>query len=392
MSTKIPLYAAQLGEEDEETGIFAMSFVADPAVERNFVALNKARTVKLVRNTHKQILTGVVLVPDQRIYRNDTQLGEYNMYFTADDIVKIRNKMMRTGIALSTTTHEHEKPLTGHYLVECWTVEDPARDKSVALGLGKLPKGSLCASYQITDPVYWRTQVMTGKVKGFSLEGLFNFNKIAMSKTARAAVRTKKAPAKGGMLPAFLSLFSHIVKMEGDTVADVEEMIEEVAEVDNTDSGEAVTKFYLADEGGEVEAHTDGYCTLGGEQMPEGPHLLDDGAYLVVDADGFIVETVEEITEDEIEEAAVELQKVQRKVARLAKNKKAAGPRIAKLSDGKKPAAGKRTELQQLKARIAELEKSPSTTKVVQKFNSQSDKPATMQQRATAAIAARNAK
>lgn len=175
MSNKIPIYEAKLGREDTD-GIYAMSFVDIPANESNFIALRKARIVKVNLNRSKQILTGVVLVPDQLIYRNDTNLGEYYIKFTASDIEKIALKMMKTGLALNNTTHQHESPLEGNYLAELWIVEDPKSDKAAALGLGELPKGTLVASYKVDNAKYWRDEVLTGNVKGFSLEGIFNFN------------------------------------------------------------------------------------------------------------------------------------------------------------------------------------------------------------------------
>ena len=56
MKKKIPLYECKVGEKDD-TGIFAVSFVECPAIERNFVALNKQRPVKLALNKTKQVLT-----------------------------------------------------------------------------------------------------------------------------------------------------------------------------------------------------------------------------------------------------------------------------------------------------------------------------------------------
>ncbi len=85
--------------------------------------------------------------------------------------------MMKTGLPLHSTTHQHNQNLSGNYLIELWIVENPQNDKSNELGFKNLPKGSLMASYKITDENYWNNEVMTGNVKGFSLEGfLINTN------------------------------------------------------------------------------------------------------------------------------------------------------------------------------------------------------------------------
>src|SRR5690349_11139008 len=145
METKLPIFECKIRATDD-TGIYAVSFVEVPAIEKNFVALSRAaaavKTQLKITNAAKQILTGAILVPDMLIYRNGegTKLGEHYLRYTAEDIELIAHKMMRTGVALKNTTHQHERQLRGNQLVEFWIVQDPKRDKSVALGLGEMPK------------------------------------------------------------------------------------------------------------------------------------------------------------------------------------------------------------------------------------------------------------
>lgn len=343
MSTKLPIYEAKIRGFDD-TGIFAMSFVECPANESNFVALAQQRPVKLALDKHKQILSGVVLIPDQLIYRNDPQRGEYYLKFTAADIEKIALKMMRTSVALSTTTHQHEKPLKGNYLAELWIVKDPKRDKTVALGLGEYPAGTLAASYRIENANYWRTEVLSGNVKGFSLEGLFNFNNATMSKqtkTAAQLAKEREAAKKGNKVSAFLR--SMATMLEGDTAAEADAVADE-AKKDETGSGTPYLIFDLA-EGGEVWVDEDGFCTLDGEQMPAGEHALADGNFLVVDDTGMLVVTQPEADAEQPAEAAAALAKERAKKL-LAKMGKKADPKEAKIAA--------------LKKQLAELEKQPS--------------------------------
>lgn len=349
---KIPVYEAKIRETDN-TGIFAMSFVEVPAVEELFVALRaNAHKVTLVKNKAKQILTGVVLKPNQLIYRNDDQLGEYYLKYTAEDIERIALKMMRTGVGLKTTTHQHEAPLKGNYLTEVWLVVNPKIDKSVALGLGELPKGTLCASYKITDTKYWRDEVVTGNVKGFSLEGLFNYKNVNMKKPALTAAKTAAALAAKKPSAAVAFLKSVTAFLEGDSVA-AAEGVAEVAADDETDSGEPFLIFTLAD-GTEIFVDEDGFATIDGEQAPAGNHTLDDGNVIVIDDAGLMV-----VTTDEPEEVAPEAA-----AAALAAAKERGNEYLAKLG---KPAAKKptpkETEIAKLKAQIAKLEKEPSAPK-----------------------------
>lgn len=277
----IPIYNCLIEETDETTGIMAISFVDSPANEEDFVALTRQlQEITLRQDCQKQILTGVVLKPDQLIYRYSPKMGEYCIKFSADQIEKIAQKMMRTGIALHNTTHQHTVSLKDNYLTELWIVEDPASDKSATLGFTNLPKGTLMCSYKIEDKEYWDKEVMTGHVKGFSLEGFFNqqieiSNPINQSKQKCEKMnKTKKKP----------TLLKRIARMLLD--------IETVSKSDVTASGEPYIVFVLSD-GKEIYVDQDGFATLDEEQAPAGDHNLADGNILVIDEQGQFVETHE---------------------------------------------------------------------------------------------------
>ena len=283
----IPVYNCLIDENTEDqSGIYAISFVDVPANEIDFVTLAKQpKLERLNRDSKKQILTGVVLRPDQLIYRNDPR-GEYYIRFSAEEIEKIAQKMMRTGIALQNTTHQHQNPLEGNYLTELWIVENPQHDKSQALGFADLPKGTLMCSYKIADKHYWDTQVMTGNVRGFSLEGFF-FQEISNNKTIKSITNQKQNEKMNQRNKKTGTLLSRISQFFLD--------IQAVEKADSTGSGTAYVLFTLAD-GKEVYIDADGFATLDDEQLPAGDHPLADGNILVVDDQGQFIETKEAAT------------------------------------------------------------------------------------------------
>ena len=275
---KIPVYNLLIDEnENDETGVWAISFVDQPANVVDFVALGKEKKeVYLNKDTQKQVLTGVILKPEQLIYRQSEKLGDYYIRFSAEQIEKIARKMMRTGVALQSTTHQHSTPLNGNYLTELWIVEDPRNDKANALGFSDLPKGTLMCSYKINDKAYWDSQVMTGHVKGFSLEGFFS-QELAMSKSNKQLIMNKKKRKESTLLGK-ISRF--LLDLDSVTAADT------------TASGVPYVVFVLAD-GKEAYVDEDGFVTLEGEQMPAGEHKLANGNLLVVDEQGQFTETRE---------------------------------------------------------------------------------------------------
>lgn len=340
---KLKIYECLI-EDKDETGVYAVSFVDDPAIESNFIALSKTEPVKLAINKQKQILTGAVLIPEKLIYRNDDFDPEgYYIKFPASEIEKIRDKMMLKGIALQSTTHQHLSPLKGNYLVEVWTVEDPKTDKSVALGLGELPQGTLLASYKITSATYWRKEVLSGKVRGFSIEGLFNFNNINMTKV------TKKAPSakpKAGLfkdIPAFFRTVAAF--METETVAEAESLVDE-AEKDEVDAGTPYVIFPL-NEGGEIWVDAEGNATLNGnEAVTAGEYPLSDGNVVIIDENGKLVKSTDETTATDPETPEVTMARQRGK------------------QFFKKPVAKDNAKkIAELEAQIAELKKTPSAPK-----------------------------
>lgn len=332
---KIPIYNCIIDESvNDESGIYAISFVDSPANEVDFVALNKNTPVFLNKDSKKQILTGVVLKPDQLIYRNDSQ-GEYYIKFSSEQIEKIAQKMMKTGVALYNTTHQHESTLTGNYLVELWIVENPTNDKSNALGFKDLPKGTLMCSYKVADKAYWDSEVMTGNVKGFSLEGFF-FQEISMSKLNKLSMKKKKfrfnAFQRGALLLAGLTR---------KNLSDIENIEVE----DTTESGEPYVIFVLSD-GTEVYVDTDGFATINDEQAPAGEHNLADGNILVIDEQGQFVETKEASTTVSDPEQATAAQTLSaKKKANTARYRHKMEDQVVNSDD-----------VQALKDRIAELE------------------------------------
>lgn len=273
---KLPVYNCIIDENlDDETGIYAMSFVDSPANEADFVTLTRQKDEYLSCDTQKQILTGVVLKPEQLIYRNSPSMGEYYIRFSAQQIEKIAQKMMRNGIALCNTTHQHQTPLSGNYLTELWIVENPEKDKSRALGFGNLPRGTLMCSYKIEDRNYWEQEIMTGHVKGFSIEGLFN-QEISMSRLNKKVKMNKSKKRQ--------SLFSRMARHLLDSGS--------MEGRDSTGSGSIYLLFTLSD-GKEVYVDWEGFATLDEEQMPAGEHKLADGNLLVIDEEGSFIETKE---------------------------------------------------------------------------------------------------
>lgn len=168
-----------IDEEQELSGIEAISIVDEPAIEENFIALSKQHEIKLAEvDKEKKILMGAALVPNKNIYRRNGE-DEYYIFFSEDTVRKASELFLMRGNQ-NKSTLEHQAELYGLSVVESWIIEDDVHDKSRKYDMD-LPVGTWMVSMKVNNDEVWNDYVKTGLVKGFSIEGYFT-DKIAMSK------------------------------------------------------------------------------------------------------------------------------------------------------------------------------------------------------------------
>jgi len=159
--------------EDQEDGVFANSLVFSPAIERDFVWLNKEVSFQSVSD-EKQLVAGPILVPNKKILRIDGEGKRYSVFFTPETIEMVARKFMKNKYG-DEVTLEHGDKTSGVYLTESWLVEQSAKDKSNLYGF-TLPRGTWFGIYKVEDKGIWE-KVKDGTFRGFSIEGLFEHKK-----------------------------------------------------------------------------------------------------------------------------------------------------------------------------------------------------------------------
>ena len=159
-----------LDEDQDASGIEAISIVENPAIEEDFIAL-KSDEIKLAEvSKEKKILMGALLIPNKPIYRKNGE-DEYYIYFSKDTVLKASQMYLTKGNQ-NNSTLEHQHELSGLSLVESWLVEDEVHDKSRKYGMN-VPVGTWMGAVKVNNEKIWNEYVKTGKVKGFSIEGYF---------------------------------------------------------------------------------------------------------------------------------------------------------------------------------------------------------------------------
>lgn len=151
-----------------EEGITDISLVEYPAIESNWMCF--AKDVKMYfADDERHIITGAVLIPDKRIYRNDEN-GEYDVFFSKDTIRSIAEKFLQN-FKNKSFTLEHTDNTNDVTMVESW-IKEYDFDKSNAIGFD-LPVGTWFISAKIRNENLWKA-IKDGVFRGFSVAGMFD--------------------------------------------------------------------------------------------------------------------------------------------------------------------------------------------------------------------------
>lgn len=161
------VYKIKVNEFKKNEGIEFISCVDFPAIEANWVALSQAKQVYL--NSERQILYGAILIPDKPILRYDDKGEEYYIVFEKPEIEKLVRKFQKDGKAVNLNyQHESNSKIENLVVQEIWLTGK--NDKSNHFGF-KFPEGTAMVGVHVGDKEFWDTEVKTGNVKGFSIEG-----------------------------------------------------------------------------------------------------------------------------------------------------------------------------------------------------------------------------
>jgi hypothetical protein len=278
-------YEVRFNEEENE-GVYAVSLVSDPAIGVQFVTLSKQKELKLATiNEEQRILLGAVLIPNQPIYRNqDGQ--EFNIVFPAETIKQVQQNFSRQGYLNNSTIEHSGQQINDVTFVETWIKEDEVHDKSVRYGFNE-PVGTWFAAMKVNNDEIWNDYVKTGKVKGFSIDGVFDLEKINLNSEYSMNLESIVNAIKDGFASVKLSNETEQVEAVAITMATM--MLKDgvtVLEAESFEAGQPV--MIVAENGDKVPA-------------PIGEHELEDGRILVITEEGIIAEIKEMEAETEVE-------------------------------------------------------------------------------------------
>jgi hypothetical protein len=129
-----------------------------------------------IQDEDKRIISGPLMIANQKIFRTDPELGDYQVFFSPETIKKIAIKMAKKGFHNNVNLmHNAEMKVPGVTLFEIFQ-SDKARGIRPMKGFEDLADGSLFGSMYVENDVAWQ-MVKDGMIKGFSVEGNFGMKK-----------------------------------------------------------------------------------------------------------------------------------------------------------------------------------------------------------------------
>lgn len=170
----LPLFKATL--TDETVGMFAVSFVEDPAFECQFLAFSKNIDDKAVMrfsvvSEEEHRVLGVLVRADYPILRRDGKGKMYYLAFDRETIKEIAERYVLGGFTSNfDLEHDHDKIVGGVHLTQLF-IKDSGKGISPA-GFEDIEEGSLFGEFKVHDESVW-AQLKNGTYTGLSLEGVF---------------------------------------------------------------------------------------------------------------------------------------------------------------------------------------------------------------------------
>lgn len=284
----LPVFRAKVNPEPlDETGMYCISLVEFPAVERDFVAFGKDRKFMTysVDSEEKRQIFGVIMICDTLIYRNDYGF-EYWIEYSREDIEAMAEKYLRLGKQNNVDTDHNLHLENGIYLNQMF-IKDTEKG-IVPKGFEDVSDGSLFGQFHVESDDLWE-RIKNGEWKGFSLYGLFesvpvNINEFNNKK--KDNIKMSKFEKIKALLAKALQAFGSVTTDKGILSWDGG---------DDLKAGDAVQLY---------DAENDAYS-----KPEDGSYSTSEGIEIVVE-NGVVKEVIDhslEETEDKPNEVAPEV-------------------------------------------------------------------------------------
>lgn len=173
---ELQVYKAQIDASiTSDLEVNFIGLVDRPAIERNFQAFrDQQQKAAFVLNEEKRIISGPAMIADMPLYRKDAQLGEYYVIFDKPAIQTIVEKFSAKGYLKNFNLFHNAQQQVSDVTIFNSFVSDKELGIAPMTGFEDVADGSWFISAKVNNPTVWEA-VKAGTIKGFSVEGLFNY-------------------------------------------------------------------------------------------------------------------------------------------------------------------------------------------------------------------------
>jgi hypothetical protein len=180
MTKPLPVYELAVSEDPQsDLEVYAIALVDKPAIEKTWFAFAENKDpwkFAAVGEDDKRVVVGPAMIPDMKIYRKDEEMGEYQVFFSADTIASIAQKFFAKGNqGNANLMHDPEQAVDGVTYFMSW-IKDSSKGM---VGLeGEYPDGTWFVGAKVENEEVWG-KIKAGEIQGFSVEGFFKYLKPA---------------------------------------------------------------------------------------------------------------------------------------------------------------------------------------------------------------------
>lgn len=138
--------------------------------------IDKLKAAFAITNEDRRIISGPLMLADKLIFRTNDEMGNHYVKFSKDTIQKIAIKYAKRGYQKNVNVmHDEQLKLEGVVLFESF-ITDKERGILPMKGYEDAADGSWFGSMYVENDEAWQA-VKENKLKGFSVEGFFDYDK-----------------------------------------------------------------------------------------------------------------------------------------------------------------------------------------------------------------------
>lgn len=175
MDTNLPVYKLRIKEDDTDKNLSVdyVGLVDKPAVMVNWLAFKEK--IKFVSDEERRLIMGPLMIADMPIFRRDENMGDHYVIFDKTEIRKIAEKFFRNGYQSNfNLMHDPSMKVSGISIFQS-IIPDKSMGIEAPKAFKEVSEGSWIGVAKVNNDEIWSEFIKTGMLRGFSIEGFFNY-------------------------------------------------------------------------------------------------------------------------------------------------------------------------------------------------------------------------